>query len=174
MTEDQATFYDLANRVARSCVAVVDTVVTRGGFKGEELTTIGQLRDQAIQVVALYEKLAKEHAESSPQRKRLSKPFGAVGYILFHREHFIMIHPPPRFMKLYDPLIAKETTIHVALGTVINYPLNIFYTWLAVVKWGITDPLMLSTILTVGISFVAFTRIYIVRTLTERRKAKMQ
>lgn len=64
MTEDQATFYDLANRVARSCVAVVDTVVTRGGFKGEELTTIGQLRDQAIQVVALYEKLAKAHAEA--------------------------------------------------------------------------------------------------------------
>lgn len=64
MTEDQATFYDLANRVSRSCVAVVDTVVTRGGFKGEELTTIGQLRDQAIQVVALYEKLAKAHAET--------------------------------------------------------------------------------------------------------------
>jgi len=76
-------------------------------------------------------------------------------------------------MKLYDPLIAKETTIHVALGTVINYPLNIFYTWLAVVKWGITDPITLSTILTVGISFVAFTRIYIVRTLTERRKTKL-
>jgi len=67
MTEDQATFYDLANRVARSCVAVVDTVVTRGGFKGEELTTIGQLRDQAIQVVALYEKLAKEHAEAASE-----------------------------------------------------------------------------------------------------------
>lgn len=67
MTEDQATFYDLANRVARSCVAVVDTVVTRGGFKGEELTTIGQLRDQAIQVVALYEKLAKDHAEAAEE-----------------------------------------------------------------------------------------------------------
>ena len=63
MTEDQATFYDLANRVARSCVAVVDTVVTRGGFKGEELTTIGQLRDQAIQVVALYEKLAGKNTQ---------------------------------------------------------------------------------------------------------------
>lgn len=77
-------------------------------------------------------------------------------------------------MKFYDPLIAKETSIHVALGTVINYPLNIFYTWLAVSKWGITDPLILSTILTVGISFVAFTRIYIVRSLTEKRKAKRQ
>ena len=67
MTEDEATFHDLANRVARSCVAVVDTVVTRGGFKGEELTTVGQLRDQAIQVVALYEKLAKEHAETAAE-----------------------------------------------------------------------------------------------------------
>ena len=63
MTQDQKNLNDLANRVARSCVAVVDTVVTRGGFKGEELTTIGQLRDQAIQVVALYENVAKAFAE---------------------------------------------------------------------------------------------------------------
>lgn len=64
MTEEQTTFNDLSNRVARSCVAVVDTVVTRGGFKGEELTTIGQLRDQAIQVVALYETLAQQQSET--------------------------------------------------------------------------------------------------------------
>lgn len=63
MTEEQKTLNDLSNRVARSCVAVVDTVVTRGGFKGEELTTIAQLRDQAIQVVALYETVAKAFAE---------------------------------------------------------------------------------------------------------------
>ena len=67
MSQEQASFNDLANRVARSCVAVVDTVVTRGGFKGEELTTIGQLRDQAIQVVALYEAIAKAHAESASE-----------------------------------------------------------------------------------------------------------
>ena len=65
MTDEQAKLNDLANRVSRSCVAVVDTVVTRGGFKGEELTTIGQLRDQAIQVVALYEAVAKQHAEAA-------------------------------------------------------------------------------------------------------------
>lgn len=67
MSQEQASLNDLANRVARSCVAVVDTVVTRGGFKGEELTTIGQLRDQAIQVVALYEAVAKAHAEASEE-----------------------------------------------------------------------------------------------------------
>lgn len=74
----------------------------------------------------------------------------------------------------WDRDIARETSIHVGLGTLINYPLNIFYTWLALDIWGVTDPLLLSTILTAGISFVAFTRIYIVRSLTERRKAKRQ
>ena len=67
MSQEQASLNDLANRVARSCVAVVDTVVTRGGFKGEEHTTIGQLREQAIQVVALYEQVAKAHAESASE-----------------------------------------------------------------------------------------------------------
>ncbi len=67
MTEEQSSYNELANRVARSCVAVVDTVVTRGGFKGEELTTIGQLRDQAIQVVALYETIAQQQAEESAE-----------------------------------------------------------------------------------------------------------
>ncbi len=52
---DQEQLNDLANRVARSTVAVVDTVVQRGGFKGEELTTIGQLRDQAVQVINMVE-----------------------------------------------------------------------------------------------------------------------
>lgn len=48
---------DLANRVSRSTVAVIDTVVQRGGFKGEELSTIGQLRDQAIEAIQLVEQL---------------------------------------------------------------------------------------------------------------------
>lgn len=52
---DQDQLNDLANRVARSTVAVIDTVVQRGGFKGEELTTIGQLRDQAVQVINMVE-----------------------------------------------------------------------------------------------------------------------
>ena len=65
--ERLAVLQDLANRVARSTVAVIDTVVQRGGFKGEELTTIAQLRDQAIQVVALYEAVAKQFAEEEAE-----------------------------------------------------------------------------------------------------------
>ena len=46
---------DLANRSSRSTIAVIDTVSQRGGFRGEELSTIGQLRDQCVQIVALAE-----------------------------------------------------------------------------------------------------------------------
>jgi hypothetical protein len=52
-----AVLLDIANRVSRSTVAVIDTVVQRGGFKGEELTTIGQLRDQAIESIQLIEQV---------------------------------------------------------------------------------------------------------------------
>ena len=58
--KDYYELIDLANRVARSTVAVVDTVVQRGGFKGEELSTIGQLRDQAVQIVQMVEQVQGE------------------------------------------------------------------------------------------------------------------
>ena len=54
---------DLSNRVARSTIAVIDTIVQRGGFRGEELTTIGQLRDQCVQLVAACEQAALDEAE---------------------------------------------------------------------------------------------------------------
>lgn len=53
---------DLANRVARSTIAVVDAITQRGGFKGEELSTIGQLRDQCVQTVSLVESIQQESA----------------------------------------------------------------------------------------------------------------
>lgn len=60
---DNSEIYELSNRVARSTIAVIDTVVQRGGFKGEELSTIGQLRDQAVQVVQLAEAHQSESSE---------------------------------------------------------------------------------------------------------------
>jgi len=60
MTPEQEQLNNLANRISRSTVAVIDTMVTRGAFKGEELTTIGQLRDQAVQAVALVEQVAAQ------------------------------------------------------------------------------------------------------------------
>jgi len=52
LTEDMQ---DLINRCTRSTVAVIDTVAGRGGFRGEELATIGQLRDQSIALIQMLE-----------------------------------------------------------------------------------------------------------------------
>jgi len=60
-------FLDLANRVVRSTVAVVDTVANRGGFRGEELSTIGQLRDNAIQLIQMVEAAQGETAAAPAQ-----------------------------------------------------------------------------------------------------------
>lgn len=51
---------DLVNRVTRSTVAVIDTVSSRGGFRGEELSTIGQLRDQSIALIQRVEEIQSE------------------------------------------------------------------------------------------------------------------
>jgi hypothetical protein len=63
-TVDHAPFYDTANRVSRSVVAVIDTITQRGGFKGEELSTIGQLRDQCIQLIQQADSFQRVEAES--------------------------------------------------------------------------------------------------------------
>jgi GAF domain-containing protein len=43
-------------------IAVVDTMCQRGAFKGEELSTIGQLRDQCVQIIQLAENYQQEQA----------------------------------------------------------------------------------------------------------------
>lgn len=61
--KDHSRAYDLGNRVARSTIAVIDTLTQRGAFKGEELSTIGGLRDQAAQLIQLAEAWQAENAE---------------------------------------------------------------------------------------------------------------
>jgi hypothetical protein len=63
--ESHAPVYDLANRISRSTVAVVDTMVQRGAIKGEELTTLGQLRDQAVQMIQMCETYQTDQAANS-------------------------------------------------------------------------------------------------------------
>ena len=67
MDEQLEQLQDLANRSSRSTVAVIDAVTQRGGFKGEELSTIGQLRDQCIQVIQICENLQQESASEDVQ-----------------------------------------------------------------------------------------------------------
>jgi len=62
MSENSQKLQDLANKSARSTIAVIDAMTQRGAFKGEELSTIGTLRDQCIQVVQICEELQQEAA----------------------------------------------------------------------------------------------------------------
>lgn len=62
-TPQNSQIADLSARIARSTIAVIDTIVQRGGFRGEELTTIGQLRDQCVQLTALCEQSELDNAE---------------------------------------------------------------------------------------------------------------
>lgn len=62
MTETIDQLQDLANKSSRSTIAVIDAMTQRGAFKGEELSTIGTLRDQCIQVVQICEQLQQEAA----------------------------------------------------------------------------------------------------------------
>lgn len=58
---------DMVNRVTRSTVAVVDTVAGRGGFRGEELSTIGQLRDQCIALIQQVEAMQGEEQAAAEE-----------------------------------------------------------------------------------------------------------
>ena len=53
---------ELANKTSRSMVAVIEAMTQRGAIKGEELSTIGQLRDQCIQIIQLCEQMAQDAA----------------------------------------------------------------------------------------------------------------
>jgi len=53
-------FNELGMKVGRSTVAIIDAIVQRGAFKGEELSTVGQLRDQAIQMIQELEAQQEE------------------------------------------------------------------------------------------------------------------
>ena len=71
MSDNLTQLKDLANKASRSTVAVIDAVTQRGGFKGEELSTIGSLRDQCIQIIQISEALQQEDAmnDTSDQPK---------------------------------------------------------------------------------------------------------
>jgi len=49
-----------ANQVARSTISVIDAIAQRGAFKGEEMSTIGALRDQCVMLTHQVEAAENE------------------------------------------------------------------------------------------------------------------
>ena len=74
MSDNITQLKDLANKASRSTVAVIDAVTQRGGFKGEELTTIGGLRDQCVQIIQLSEQIQQEDAMTDNSTQTETKP----------------------------------------------------------------------------------------------------
>lgn len=62
----------------------------------------------------------------------------------------------------------KETATTVGTGLLINYPLNLFLLWLFIDHFNITDPILLGTLVTLLMTFVAYTRIYLIRRYYEK------
>ena len=57
---NEAQFLELGAKVSRSSIAIIDAISQRGAFKGEELSTVGQLRDQCVQLVQQVEERQHE------------------------------------------------------------------------------------------------------------------
>lgn len=57
---NEAQFLELVAKVSRSSIAIIDAISQRGAFKGEELSTVGQLRDQCVQAVQQVEERQQE------------------------------------------------------------------------------------------------------------------
>ena len=66
----QTRLNTLANQASRSTIAVIDAITQRGGFRGEELSTIGGLRDQCVQIVQLAESVQEEAALAEEPAKK--------------------------------------------------------------------------------------------------------
>jgi hypothetical protein len=60
-------FYELGLKVGRSSIAIIDAIVQRGAFKGEELSTVGGLRDQCVQLIQQTEERQQEAAEAEDE-----------------------------------------------------------------------------------------------------------
>jgi len=64
---NEAQYFDLNLKVARSSIAIFDAIVQRGAFKGEELSTVGGLRDQCVQLIQQTEERQQEAAEAEDE-----------------------------------------------------------------------------------------------------------
>jgi hypothetical protein len=66
---NDSQFYDLNLKVSRSSIAIIDAIVQRGAFKGEELSTVGGLRDQCVQLIQATEEREQEAAENEEEEE---------------------------------------------------------------------------------------------------------
>ena len=72
-------------------------------------------------------------------------------------------------MKKETKRIHKETATQIATGLAINYPLNLFLLYVYIERFGITDPVILGTMVTLVMTVVAYTRIFLLRSYFSKK-----
>jgi len=59
--EEVRPIYDASFRASRTTISVLDAMCQRGAVKGEEMSAIGQLRDQCVQIAQMCEQFHSEN-----------------------------------------------------------------------------------------------------------------
>jgi len=72
-------------------------------------------------------------------------------------------------MKPETKQIHRETSFQIATGLAINYPLNLFLLYIYIDRLGITEPIMLGTLVTLVMTVVAYTRIFLIRSYFSKK-----
>lgn len=72
-------------------------------------------------------------------------------------------------MKPETKQIHKETSFQIATGLAINYPLNLILLYIYIEHLGITEPVILGTLVTLVMTIVAYTRIFLIRSYFSRK-----
>jgi len=62
--EDHTQIYMLSNQTARSTIAIIDALVQRGAFRGEELMPIAQLRQSCQDITQIVEMREADQASA--------------------------------------------------------------------------------------------------------------
>jgi len=62
---NDAQYFEAVLQLSRAVAGLVDAMAQRGALKGEELTTVGQMRDNAARLVAMTEQKQSELAEEA-------------------------------------------------------------------------------------------------------------
>lgn len=72
-------------------------------------------------------------------------------------------------MKPETKQIHRETSFQIATGLAINYPLNLFLLYIYIDRLGITEPIMLGTLVTLVMTVIAYTRIFLIRSYFSKK-----
>ena len=65
--------------------------------------------------------------------------------------------------------ILQESLVNVLTGALVNYPLSMFFLWLLMQRLGMQSVFWIATLSTIGMTAIAFIRVYWIRCYYDKR-----